>query len=87
MTGDEINEKVFKVYNFNGSDAHQDLDTMARAANFRAFMRGTSPVWMGMCAVSGYNISRMGVLSASGRIGAIGGLAFGTFMTINTMRM
>lgn len=87
MTGDEINEKVLKVYNFNGMEAHKDLDTIARAESFRANMRGTTPVWLGMSAVSGYNITRMGVLSASGRIGAIGGLAFGTLMTITTLKM
>ena len=44
-------------------------------------------MWLGMTAVSGYNITRMGVLSATGRVGAITGLAVGSFMTLNSILM
>ena len=40
-----------------------------------------------MTAVSGYNLTRIGVLSNSGRIGAIGGLALGAVMTLATVKM
>ena len=53
----------------------------------RRQVRKTTPMWLGMTAISGYNLTRMGVLSNSGRIGAIGGFAVGTLMTINTMMM
>mmetsp|Transcript_41524 Transcript_41524/g.54664 ORF Transcript_41524/g.54664 Transcript_41524/m.54664 type:complete len:100 (+) Transcript_41524:32-331(+) len=87
MTCDDINEKVFKHYNYDGVRAHGDLDTIARAESARARLRRTVPLWLGMTAVSGYNCTRLGVLSASGRAGAIGGLAFGAFMTFTTLRV
>ena len=40
-----------------------------------------------MAGVSAYNMSRMGVLSNSGRMGAIAGLTVGAFMTLTTLRM
>ena len=87
MTGDEINEKIFKHYNYNGAAAAEDLYIVARAESMRRQVRKTTPMWLGMTAISGYNLTRMGVLSNSGRIGAIGGFAVGTLMTINTMMM
>lgn len=87
MSVQQIDEIVFKNYNYNGLEAHNDLQKIARADASRKNLRMTVPLWLGMTAVSGYNVSRMGVLSNSGRIGAIGGLAFGAIMTITTIRM
>ena len=87
MTCDDINEKVFKHYNYDGVRAHADLDTIARAEAARGRLRRSTPIWLGMTAISSYNCTRLSVLSNSGRIGAIGGVALGAAMTITTLRM
>ena len=86
LNGDQINELIFKHHNYDGLAAQRDLHLVAQAERFRATMRRSTPVWMGMAAVGGYNLTRMGVLSNTGRIGAIGGLAVGTFMTVFALR-
>ena len=85
ITCDQINEHVFKHYNYNGLEAQEDLDLIARADITRRRMRKSVPLWLGMTAISGYNVTRMGVLSNSGRIGAIGGLVFGSLATLQCM--
>ena len=40
-----------------------------------------------MTAISGYNLSRMTVLSNSGRVGAAAGLLTGAFMTFKTLTL
>ena len=87
MSGQEIDEHVWKHHNYNGLAAAADLDTIARAEVARGQLRKTTPIWFGMTVVSGYNLTRMGVLSGSGRMGAIGGLALGALMTVQTLRM
>ena len=81
MTADQIDEHVFKHHNYNGMDAHNDLTLIASAERARRFTQNSAPIWLGMTAFSGYNVTRMGVLSASGRVGAITGLAIGSLMT------
>ena len=85
MTTEQIDEHVFKHYNYNGMDAHNDLYLIARAESVRRLTRNTAPFWLGLTALSGYNVTRMGVLSPTGRIGAITGLAIGSFMTFATL--
>ena len=43
------------------------------------------PVFGLLTFVSGYNISRFGVLSQTGRLGATFGLLFGSYMTYSTI--
>lgn len=85
MTVEQLDEHIFKHYNYNGIDAHQDLALIASAEKARKATRNSAPIWLGMTAFSGYNMTRMGVLSASGRIGAITGLAIGSFMTFSAL--
>ena len=77
-----INHLIFKHYNYNGMEAEADLRTMAAAYNARQTLKKSAPIWIGLTAFSAYNVSRMGVLSVSGRVGAISGLAFGSIMTV-----
>lgn len=87
MSGDEINEQIFKHHNFDGLASHSDLSLVARAEYSRSSLRATTPLWLGMTSVGAYNCTRLGVLSASGRIGAIGGVALGAVMTFTTYKM
>ena len=87
MTSEEINEKIFKHYNYDGLQAYSELSLLARAENARKSLRAQMPIWLGVTGISAYNCTRLSVLSASGRIGAIGGLALGAGMTIATARM
>ena len=87
MSAEEINEKVFKHYNYNGLEAYADLSLIARAEASRASLRSTTPLFLGMTGVSAFNCTRLSVLSASGKMGAVGGLVFGAAMTFTTMRM
>ena len=50
-------------------------------------LRKSAPLWLGMTAISGYNLSRMSVLSNSGRVGAAAGLLTGAFFTFRTLTM
>ena len=86
MTGDEIKEKVFKHYNYDGLQADADLNKLASAEAMRRRMRMSAPIWFGLTVFSAENCARLGVLSRSGKIGAIGGLAFGAMMTFTTIR-
>ena len=86
MICDQINEHVFKHYNYNGMEADADLQTIVSAEYGRRYLRKSAPIWLGMTAVSGYNLTRMGVLSNSGRIGAMTGLAFGAWMSVVALR-
>ena len=83
----QIDEVILQHYNYNGLDAHADLQRVATADAARRQLRRTVPLWIGMTAVSGYNLTRINVLSNSGRIGAIGGLALGAVMTLATTKM
>lgn len=85
LTTEQIDQHIFKHYNYNGVEAHEDLKRVVAADAARKVMRKYMPVWVGMTAVSGYNVSRMGVLSASGRIGAIGGLFLGAGATLYSL--
>ena len=85
MTGEQIDEHVFKHYNYNGEEAAADLHRIASAEKARRQLRASAPVWLGMTAFSAYNVSRMGVLSASGRIGALSGLVVGSCLTIASL--
>ena len=87
MTSQQITENVFKHYNYDGVAAHQDLQKIASADAARKQLRMTMPMWFGMTVFSGYNVTRMGVLSNSGRIGAMAGLAVGAIMTVSTATM
>ena len=87
MSCDQINEFIFKHHNYNGAEAHNDLLIQAKAEQTRRRMKNSMPMWMGLVGIAGYNVTRMGVLSPSGRIGAIGGLAFSTFALIESMRV
>ena len=87
MTCQQIDEHVFKHHNFDGLQAQDDLNTIVKADEARRSLRMTSPVWIGMTGVSAYNMTRMGVLSNSGRMGAIAGLTVGAFMTLTTLIM
>ena len=87
MTTQEIEENVWKHDNYDGVAASEDLATLARAHEARGQLRKSMPLWLGMSVVSGYNLTRMSVLSNTGRIGAIGGLAVGAIMTVNSLRM
>lgn len=82
LTAEQIDQNIFKFYNYNGAAAHEDLKRVVAADSARKGMKKYLPVWMGMTAVSGYNLTRMGVLSNSGRVGAIGGLALGASTTL-----
>ncbi len=86
-SGQQINDQVWKHHNYNGLEASDDLATIARAHAARNSLRKSMPLWFGMTVFSGYNITRMGVLSNSGRMGAIGGLALGAIMTVTTLRI
>ena len=79
MTGDEVTEKIFKYYNYNGLDAHDDISRLERATTNRQRFRNSAPMWLGMTAVSAYNVTRTGVLSKSGRTVAVAGLVLGSF--------
>ena len=85
MTVEQLDEHVFKHHNYSGMDAREDLALIASAEKARAFTRNSAPFWLGMTAFSGYNMTRMGVLSASGRIGAITGLTIGAFMSFSAL--
>ena len=87
MSCEQINEHVFKHHNYDGTSADADLQTIVSAEYGRRYLRKSTPIWLGMSAIGGYNLTRMGVLSNSGRMGAIGGLAFGAWMSVVTMRM
>ena len=87
LTCQDIDEKVFKHYNYDGLAAHADLQTIIKADDAKQSLKLMAPMWVGMTGISAYNLTRMGVLSNSGRVGAIGGLAFGAIMTINSFRM
>ena len=65
--------------------AHDELYFVARAELARKKLRRSWPIWLGMTAISGYNVTRMPVLSASGRIGALAGLTVGTMMTFRSL--
>ena len=82
MTVADIDEHVFKFFNYNGAQCENAIQRIAVAENARKFQKRWLPYGLGMIAFSGYNLSRFGVLSSSGRIGAISGLAIGTFMTV-----
>ena len=85
MTCDDINEKVFKFHNYNGAQAYAELDLIARADQRRQQMRNSLPLFLGITAFSGYNLSRMGVLSASGRVGAGIGFVTGAALTVSSL--
>ena len=85
MTTDEINEKVWKHHNYNCLDAYDDLSTLQAADHGRVMLKRTTPLWFGMTLLSSYNITRMTVLSNSGRVGAVAGVLTGAFMTYKTM--
>ena len=85
MSGDEIRENVWKHHNWNGLEAHDDLMVLQAADHGRQVLRRTVPLWFGVTVLSGYNVSRMTVLSNSGRVGAVAGVLTGAFMTYKTM--
>ena len=85
MTGDEIREKVWKHHNWNCLDAYEDLHTLQAADNGRNVLRKSAPMWFGMTVLSSYNVSRMTVLSNSGRVGAVAGVLTGAWMTYKTL--
>ena len=85
MSGDDIRENVWKHHNWNGLDAYADLQLLQSADHGRQVMRRSVPLWLGMTAISGYNVSRMTVLSNSGKAGAVAGLLTGAFMTYRTL--
>ena len=85
MSGDDIREKIFKYHNWNGLDAYEDLNKLQAAEHGREVIRKTVPLWFGMTVLSSYNVSRMTVLSNSGRVGAVAGLVTGGIMTYYTL--
>ena len=85
MSGDEIREEVWKHHNWNGLAAYDDLMTLQAADHGRVVLRRTVPLWFGVTLLSSYNVSRMTVLSNSGRVGAVAGVLTGAFMTYKTM--
>lgn len=85
MSCAQIDEHIFKFHNFDGQAAENDLLNVMRYDAARKRMKSMMPFWMGMTAVSGYNMTRMGVLSNSGRVGAIGGLVVGGTMVISSL--
>jgi len=87
MTSKDINEHIWKHYNYNFLAAQKDLEFIERADKHRKRMRKTTPLWLGMTAVSGYNMSRLGFLSASGRVATVSGLVLGSVMTIYTTQV
>lgn len=86
MSCDEVNDNIFKHHNYNGLDSYEDLKKLVYHDMARRRMRKALPIWLGMTAFGGYNLTRMGVLSASGRVGALAGVVIGSTMTLTALK-
>ena len=80
LTTAQIEENIFKPHNYNGEAMHHDLVQLERHNRARQLGRQTMPLWMGMTAISTYNLSRFSVLSKTGQGAAISGLIGGLYM-------
>lgn len=76
----EIEQHIFKHYNYNGEAMHNDLLLLERHNRARQLGRKTMPLWLGMSAVAAYNLSRFGVLSRTGQGAAVAGMIGGIYM-------
>lgn len=60
--------------NYDGVACHAMIERQQRAERIHHLVRMSTPIWIGTASISLYNLSRMGNLSGSGRIAALGGL-------------
>lgn len=79
LTTAEIEEHIFKHYNYDGQAMHNDLLLLERHDRAKQLGRKTMPLWLGMSAVSAFNLSRFGVLSSTGKGAAVAGMIGGIY--------
>ena len=77
-----IMENVFKTNDFDGLKAHEDLSRLVREEKLRNVARFEAVLGAGGALISLYNLSRIGQLSSSGKVAAVGGLALSSYWTL-----
>jgi hypothetical protein len=60
---------------------NRELEIIERHDRAKYYARASAPVWLGMTALSAYNLTRFGVLSKSGQAAAVGGLFIGAYLS------
>lgn len=80
FTKKNILENVFAPNGFNGERAQADVDAVAREIEQREFSGRLLYLSSGLLLLSLYNVTRLSVLSGSGRTAALAGTAFFSFL-------
>ena len=86
LTTAEIEEKIFKHHNYDGAVMHKDLLALERHHRARKLGNSLMPMWLGMTAVSTYNLSRFGVLSKTGKGAAVAGFIGGIYLVASAYK-
>lgn len=66
LTARDIREHIYKYHNYDGVKMNKELLIIERHDRAKRYARASAPVWLGMTAISAYNITRFGVLSKTG---------------------
>ena len=78
---DDIKAQILAHHGGDMKMAHKEMYFISRYDRTRQKADFVFPVvGLGMTAISGFNVARMGVLSKTGKIGAIAGLITGPLM-------
>ena len=86
LSCDELTQKVLKHHNYDGLRANQELRQLAWLYNIRQRNAVLHPlVGISMTGISAYNLSRMGVLSNSGKVGAVAGFCVGSLVLLSAV--
>jgi hypothetical protein len=85
MTMQQIGEQIYKPNNWDGENAHKELDALRLKEEWQATRKLYTPVYLGVAGISAYNVMRMGALSGSGRIAALAGLAWGSLAAADVL--
>lgn len=85
LSAKQLREEVFDKHNWNGEAMANDILTLERHERATKYAKATMPVWAGVTAVSAYNLTRLGVLSGSGKGAALAGSVLGAYMTVSTL--
>ena len=80
----DFEENMLKHHSFDGEAMTQDMKHLLAYERAKHWQRQSATIWIGMTAMSAYNMSRFGVLSKSGKVGAVMGLCVGSFMTFGS---
>lgn len=87
LTGAEIHQNIYKFHNYDIDAVQADMHQLVIHDSFKKLARQSTPLWLGVTAFSAYNITRLPVLSAQGKIAALGGCAYGLWMTYQAQTM